>query len=137
MGLHEYKVKAGRNAAVDTTMLLSDEDAAAIGLTKKDRVSNDDQTVEPHNPEFQPRTEADLNPNAAADELARVTVAREQAEAALEAAKAEEAAVIESQEAAAKAQAEADAQAEKDAAAAKNKQAPRAANKSAAQTPNK
>ncbi len=113
MALKEYNVKAGRRGNVETTVLLSDEDAAAQGFTSKDLVSKTDHTVEASNPEFKPATEADLAPGAAAaaaaqleaalaeeqrvkdEQAAKVAAARAEAERATEAAAAQEAAAKE------------------------------------------
>jgi hypothetical protein len=124
VGLKEYNIKSGRRNAIDTTVLLSDEDAKAQGLTAKDLASKGDQMVDASNPEFKPETEADLDPNAA-----------EAAAAAVEAAKREQARV-EAEQAEQLRLAEAEAQrvadAEKQAASTKNKARGAATNKAAA-----
>lgn len=125
MGLHEYKIKSGRRNAVETTVLLSDEDAKIQGLTAKDRVSSKDQSQDASNPEFKPVTEADLDPNAA-------EAAREAAEAAKREAERVNAEQAERVRVAEEAAAEAEARAK-----ASEKQADKPANKSAAPAKNK
>lgn len=64
VGLHEYNIKARTlgNNSQDTTLLLSEEDAEAQGLTAKDRVSSADLLDDADDSDFKPETYEDLAP---------------------------------------------------------------------------
>jgi hypothetical protein len=123
VALHEYNVRAAGRNQVDTTMLLSDEDAEAMGLTSKDRVSAKAANPDALDDEFKPRTEADLDVHG-----------KEAAEAAVRAAQAREAQVAEEQRAqveAAKVEAKRVTDAQKAAKTSDNKQVKSTPNKQA------